>query len=66
MAQTVVIIPGHTEYTLPGAKTVDQVLAYFQGEVPGLAAYEATRTEDADGDITVTFAQRTGTKGALE
>lgn len=62
MAQTTVIVPGHSDLVLPGAKTVDQVIAFLGADIPGLAGMQANRVENGE-NVTITFSVRTGTKG---
>lgn len=65
MARTTIIIPGQDNVVLPGAQTVEGARSMISGEVPGLASMQGTvlRT-DANGDVTIEFTQRSGTKGA--
>lgn len=52
-----------TPFVLPGAKTVQQVIDIFGSEIPELGSMESSIDTGEDGNVTISFKQRTGTKG---
>lgn len=65
MAATKIIIASTgATYDLPGTSwTAEQVVAQFSSTLPELASMSSEVTTDANGDKTITFRPRTGTKG---
>lgn len=63
MASTTVIIPGTNDINVPFAMTVDQVKDFLAEDYPQINGMDVTSTTNDEGDVTVTFRQRTGTKG---
>jgi hypothetical protein len=64
MSQTLVVITtSGQEFPLPGTQwTPESVVTTFQSSVPGIGAMQSEVTE-ANGNKTITFRPRTGTKG---
>ena len=59
---TTIIIPGRETQVIPGLElTKENVIASFAGEID-LSGMTSTESRDEDG-VTITFANRTGTKG---
>ena len=66
LTTTVVISTSGQEFPMPGVDwTVDQLKTSLGSVVPGIAGMESTVTTTAEGNKIITFAPRTGTKGAL-
>lgn len=61
--KVVISTTGQT-FTLPGAQTADQVKSMYGSSVPVINSMDA-RVEEAGEVRTITFVQRTGTKGAI-
>lgn len=65
MASTYInIVSSSASYTLPGTSwTVESVQRTFAETVPGINNMTAETSTDENGDVTMTFRMRTGTKG---
>jgi len=64
MNTIVVIATSGQEYTLPGTTwTPEQVVSVYAASVPGIGSMASEVTTDANGNKTITFRPRTGTKG---
>ncbi|HET8687105.1 MAG TPA: PRTRC system protein C [Methanosarcina sp.] len=63
MATTTVIIPGTNDITVPFAMSVEQVKDFLSEDYQQINGMDVTSSTDEDGNVTVTFRQRTGTKG---
>ena len=63
-ASTTIVIPGRETQTIPGlVMTKSDVIAAYAGDID-LSNMVATEEEDSSGSVTITFANRTGTKGS--
>lgn len=65
-ARTTVRVPGHDDFTFPGALTVAQAKSFIQGQVPSINSMDGTiesGTPGGIGNVTIAFTQRSGSKG---
>ncbi|HET8686718.1 MAG TPA: hypothetical protein VFM18_08645 [Methanosarcina sp.] len=60
----IVIVPTDDEYRVPGDWTPEMVVNAYRAQLPGLASMVSTSSVSGD-TKTITFNQRTGTKGAV-
>lgn len=66
MAQTTIIVTNSgSEFNIPGLLSVQQVVSSYGESIPGLAGFNSEVEDDDDGNRTITFSARTGTKGAM-